>query len=209
MCLMPSAFAIDTAMTSPRALNEPVGSRPSSFTRSSPPPSFAASFGSATIGVIALAEADDVLLAPHRQKFAIAPQIRRPLRQRVFAQRLFHAGEIVTHQQRLAGAGQIMDFVGRIMFAGLGAFEMGDEGFAFGGEVVVGMQGNVSGACVATAFIIAAGTSSPNLSGQALTFDADGNLTSDGLRNYTWDAENRLVGITLSGAIGQGDRFQL
>ncbi len=35
-----------------------------------------------------------------------------------------------------------------------------------------------------------------NLSGQALTFDADGNLTSDGSRNYTWDAENRLVGIT-------------
>ncbi len=48
-----------------------------------------------------------------------------------------------------------------------------------------------------------------NLSGQALTFNADGNLTSDGLRNYTWDAENRLVGITLSGAIGQGDGFQL
>ena len=29
-----------------------------------------------------------------------------------------------------------------------------------------------------------------NLSGQTLTFDAVGNLTSDGQRNYTWDAEN-------------------
>jgi hypothetical protein len=35
-----------------------------------------------------------------------------------------------------------------------------------------------------------------NLSGQALTFDANGNLTTDGLRNYSWNAENRLVGIT-------------
>ncbi|MFZ3361431.1 MAG: hypothetical protein WCA56_07630 [Xanthobacteraceae bacterium] len=29
-----------------------------------------------------------------------------------------------------------------------------------------------------------------NLSDQALSFDADGNLTADGLRNYSWDAEN-------------------
>src|SRR5471030_880486 len=52
MCLMPSAFAIDTAITNPRALNDPVGSRPSSFTRMSPPPSLADSFGIRTIGVI-------------------------------------------------------------------------------------------------------------------------------------------------------------
>jgi hypothetical protein len=31
-----------------------------------------------------------------------------------------------------------------------------------------------------------------NLSGQALTFDANGNLLSDGQRNYSWDAENPL-----------------
>ena len=48
MCLMPSAFAIDTAMTRPRALNEPVGRRPSSFTMSSPPPSLRASLGNGT-----------------------------------------------------------------------------------------------------------------------------------------------------------------
>jgi RHS repeat-associated protein len=46
-----------------------------------------------------------------------------------------------------------------------------------------------------------------NLSGQALTFDADGNVTSDGLRNYTWDAENRLVGITYPGQAGKATAF--
>ncbi len=46
-----------------------------------------------------------------------------------------------------------------------------------------------------------------NLSGQALSFDADGNLTSDGLRNYTWDAENRLVGITYPGQSGKATAF--
>lgn len=46
-----------------------------------------------------------------------------------------------------------------------------------------------------------------NLSGQALTFDADGNLISDGLRNYTWDAENRLVGITYPSQPGKQTAF--
>ncbi len=46
-----------------------------------------------------------------------------------------------------------------------------------------------------------------NLSGQALTFDAVGNLTSDGQRNYTWDAENRLIGITYPGVSGKATAF--
>lgn len=33
------------------------------------------------------------------------------------------------------------------------------------------------------------------LSGQSLSYDANGNLLSDGTRAYTWDAENRLVRI--------------
>jgi YD repeat-containing protein len=37
------------------------------------------------------------------------------------------------------------------------------------------------------------------LSGQALGYDANGNLTSDGQRTYSWDAENRLVGIAYPG----------
>ena len=46
-----------------------------------------------------------------------------------------------------------------------------------------------------------------NLSGQALTYDADGNLLSDGQRNYTWDAENRLIGITYPGQSGKATAF--
>jgi RHS repeat-associated protein len=46
-----------------------------------------------------------------------------------------------------------------------------------------------------------------NLSGQAITFDAVGNVTSDGTRNYTWDAENRLVGITYPGVSGKATAF--
>jgi hypothetical protein len=42
-----------------------------------------------------------------------------------------------------------------------------------------------------------------NLSGQALSFDANGNLLSDGQRNYSWDAENRMVGITYPGQLGK------
>ena len=46
-----------------------------------------------------------------------------------------------------------------------------------------------------------------NLSGQVLTYDADGNLTSDGTRNYVWDAENRLVTITYPGSPGKQTAF--
>ena len=46
-----------------------------------------------------------------------------------------------------------------------------------------------------------------NLSGQALTFDAVGNVTSDGARSYTWDAENRLLGIAYPGVSGKATAF--
>lgn len=46
-----------------------------------------------------------------------------------------------------------------------------------------------------------------NLSGQPLTFDAVGNLTSDGARTYTWDAENRLLGIAYPGVSGKATAF--
>ncbi|MGH7025083.1 MAG: hypothetical protein ACREEB_16055, partial [Caulobacteraceae bacterium] len=46
-----------------------------------------------------------------------------------------------------------------------------------------------------------------NLSGQALTYDADGNLTSDGTRTYSWDAENRLVAIAYPGQPGKATTF--
>ncbi|KQY62740.1 hypothetical protein ASD52_36420 [Ensifer sp. Root142] len=35
-----------------------------------------------------------------------------------------------------------------------------------------------------------------SLSGQAFEYDANGNLLSDGTRSFTWDAENRLIGVS-------------
>jgi RHS repeat-associated protein len=46
-----------------------------------------------------------------------------------------------------------------------------------------------------------------NLSGLALSWDADGNLLSDGTRNYSWDAENRLVAITYPAQPGAQTSF--
>ncbi|MEK7747562.1 MAG: RHS repeat-associated core domain-containing protein [Nitrospirota bacterium] len=37
--------------------------------------------------------------------------------------------------------------------------------------------------------------------GQVLTYDANGNLLFDGAKTYTWDARNRLIGITSSGRL--------
>jgi hypothetical protein len=48
-----------------------------------------------------------------------------------------------------------------------------------------------------------------NLSGQALSFDVNGNLLSDGQRNYTWDAENRLIGISYPGQPGKQTGLRL
>lgn len=42
---------------------------------------------------------------------------------------------------------------------------------------------------------------------QALTYDADGNLLSDGTHDFTWDAENRLIGITYPGQSGKATNF--
>ena len=40
----------------------------------------------------------------------------------------------------------------------------------------------------------------PNPSGATLTFDANGNMTSDGTNSYAWDAENRLIKVTYPGS---------
>ena len=46
-----------------------------------------------------------------------------------------------------------------------------------------------------------------NLTGQHLTWDADGNLLKDATRTYSWDAENRLVAIGYIGVSGQTTTF--
>ncbi|MVA82646.1 peptidase C39 [Agrobacterium vitis] len=46
-----------------------------------------------------------------------------------------------------------------------------------------------------------------NLSSQAQTYDANGNLLNDGPRSYAWDAENRLISITYSSESGKATNF--
>ena len=46
-----------------------------------------------------------------------------------------------------------------------------------------------------------------SLSGQVLTWDADGNLLTDGQRSYTWDAAGRLATITYPGQTGKQTAF--
>ncbi|MCD2175033.1 hypothetical protein LQK84_18870 [Rhizobium sp. C4] len=46
-----------------------------------------------------------------------------------------------------------------------------------------------------------------SLSGQAQTYDANGNLLSDGQRSYAWDAENRLIAITYPSQSGKATNF--
>ena len=46
-----------------------------------------------------------------------------------------------------------------------------------------------------------------SLAGQPFTYDANGNLASDGQRNYAWDAENRLAAITYAAQPGKQTSF--
>ncbi|MGX5804292.1 RHS repeat-associated core domain-containing protein [Bradyrhizobium sp. Arg314] len=46
-----------------------------------------------------------------------------------------------------------------------------------------------------------------SLSGLALSYDTNGNLLSDVQRNYSWDAENRLISITYPGTPGKATSF--
>jgi RHS repeat-associated protein len=44
---------------------------------------------------------------------------------------------------------------------------------------------------------------------ESYTYDADGNLLSDGRWNYTWDGENRLISMTSLGGAPSGSQLQL
>jgi hypothetical protein len=65
-----------------------------------------------------LAEADDIAGATHGQELAVAPQIVWPPGQRLLAQRLFGAVEIVADDERLALAREIVQLVRRVAGAG-------------------------------------------------------------------------------------------
>lgn len=49
--------------------------------------------------------------------------------------------------------------------------------------------------------------SNPPPASQTLTYDANGNLLSDGGRTYSWDAENRLIAIAYPGQSGKATSF--
>lgn len=84
---------------------------------------------------------------------------------------------------------------------------------AWGADLV---PANTGGAVKGTATAYAATLGSPNLlrseskdyfipqAAQSFTYDADGNLTADGVWSYTWNAENQLVRVTslLPGGFG-------
>ena len=84
-----------------------------------------------------LAQADDVARTAHRQQLAVTPQVERPARQRVLAEARAHALEIVAHQERLAGAREIVHLVGGVALAREGAFEMGNEARALGPQIFI------------------------------------------------------------------------
>ncbi|NOS68736.1 MAG: RHS repeat-associated core domain-containing protein [Verrucomicrobia bacterium] len=44
---------------------------------------------------------------------------------------------------------------------------------------------------------------------EAYTYDADGNLTSDGRWTYAWDAENRLINMTSGSSTPTGSKFKM
>ncbi|WFU13407.1 RHS repeat-associated core domain-containing protein (plasmid) [Rhizobium sp. CB3090] len=45
------------------------------------------------------------------------------------------------------------------------------------------------------------------VSGQAFSYDANGNLLSDGARTYVWDADNRLAGIAYASQPGKQTHY--
>ncbi|KAA0689409.1 hypothetical protein DTW90_31365 [Neorhizobium sp. P12A] len=103
-----------------------------------------------------------------------------------------------THDRRLAGiantgltAGQFTNF----------AFDMTPENF------ITGVR-QTSDAAVAVPSPAAQAAALNNLNqltdltGQPYSCDVNGNLLSDGQRNYSWDAENRLVAISYPSQAG-------
>ena len=127
----------DTGITSPRALNEPVGSRPSSFTSSAPPSSrpFSAEHGEVHHRRRPLAERHAVLRSAHGEQLAPFPQRGRPRRERLARELAFQGFQVVPHQERLAGIGEAVQRVRFVLLAGQRALQVRDEG---PGDLVVG-----------------------------------------------------------------------
>ena len=94
----PSSLARETPTAAPRALKEPVGSRPSSLTSSRGRPSSAPRRGAGSSGVIPSPRVTTCSAAETGQQLVVAPEVRRPAGDdaRVAAD----AREVVPRQQR-------------------------------------------------------------------------------------------------------------
>ena len=119
---IPNCFAMVTAIASPRALNDPVGSRPSSLTSSCRAPR--RSSAARTIGVSGSPRLTGSPPCGSSSRHFHMPGFAR--REAVARQRPLRRVEVVADEQRLAGAAEIVDLAGFVALAGQRAFEMGD-----------------------------------------------------------------------------------
>jgi YD repeat-containing protein len=93
-------------------------------------------------------------------------------------------------------------------------------GYFYGTATVNNTQSAADAAVSVTAVQLAAGNTSNAVGGQQgsifvpqtpeqFTYDADGNLTQDGHWTYTWDGENRLIGMQALSTLSAADRKKL
>ena len=114
-----------TAIASPRALNEPVGSRPSSLTSKLMAPAFAAVSTSGTIGVSGSPRLTGSAPSGSGSSSRHFHMPGSRASQAFARQRLARPLEIVTDEQGLARCAEIVRLAGGIALTGQRAFEMG------------------------------------------------------------------------------------
>ena len=112
----------------PRALNEPVGLRPSSFTQRSLAPIRAARRSAFMMGVRPSPRVTMCLGSFDRQERRIAPHVRRRFRERLAVPGCFRFREIVADQQRAAAFAQRLHLSGFVAPAANATLQMRDVG---------------------------------------------------------------------------------
>src|SRR5207244_8245908 len=83
------------------------------------------------------------------------------------------------------------------------ASTLGNLAYAYDAD---GRRASVTGTLARTGLPLALSSATYNANNQltqwgtaALTYDLNGNLTGDGVNNYSWDASNKLASISASG----------
>ena len=121
---IPKTRAIDTATASPRALNDAVGRRPSSLTIGPGAPSRPPVAGSGTSGVAISPRLTALGIVRQRQELAIAPHAGLAGRQLVPVDGARHRVEVIAHEKRLPGRGDVLRPAGIEPLARGAAFEV-------------------------------------------------------------------------------------